>query len=270
MIQENNLLKNPYAHTSNYRCFSVSFAGRESMEQGNKSIFHSLIFSFSLILLPQSALHELASRNISWPMMFEILNPKNYKRTNGGVLEFISEEGTCNIPYWVIFYTIDLVMSNLGLNEGDIVTITNVSLPKANWVKLKPLNEDYWDISNPRAVLENALRNYATLTVGDVIPIHYIQTVYLFQIMDLKPAKACSIIETDMEVEFDMPAPEPKEEEKAMETDPEPVIGKRLDGKTPRLIKQNVDTVNKTPWKNKLPNGIRLIWLLVFHIVVEI
>ncbi|EAN32813.2 Ubiquitin recognition factor in ER-associated degradation protein 1 [Theileria parva strain Muguga] len=226
------------AHTSNYRCFSVSFAGRESMEQGNK------------ILLPQSALHELASRNISWPMMFEILNPKNYKRTNGGVLEFISEEGTCNIPYWV--------MNNLGLNEGDVVTITNVSLPKATWVKLKPLNEDYWDISNPRAVLENALRNYATLTVGDVIPIHYIQTIYLFHIMDLKPAKACSIIETDMEVEFDMPVPEPKEEENDMETDPEPIIGKRLDGKTPRLAKPTPDTTNKTPWKNKLPNGIRV------------
>lgn len=45
-------------------------------------------------------------------------------------------------------------MNNLGLNEGDVVTITNVSLPKATWVKLKPLNEDYWDISNPRAVYQ--------------------------------------------------------------------------------------------------------------------
>lgn len=61
-----------------------------------------------------------------------------------------------------------------------------------------------------------------------------------------------------MEVEFDMPVPEPKEEENDMETDPEPIIGKRLDGKTPRLAKPTPDTTNKTPWKNKLPNGIRV------------
>ncbi|UVC54674.1 ubiquitin fusion degradation protein [Theileria orientalis] len=225
------------AYTSNYRCYSVSFAGREFMEHGNK------------ILLPQSTLHELASRNISWPMMFEIRNPKNFRSTNGGVLEFISEEGTCNIPYWI--------MQNLELNEGDVVTITNVSLPKAKWVKLKPLNNDYWDISNPRAVLENALRNYATLTIGDVIPIHYLQTVYLIEIVDLKPSRACSIIETDMEVDFDVQIPEPKQSVEKMATEVEVVAGKRLDGKTPKLTKQAQDLVNKTPWENKLPNGIR-------------
>ncbi|AFZ80407.1 hypothetical protein BEWA_032600 [Theileria equi strain WA] len=32
--------------------------------------------------------------------MFEIKNPKNGKITHGGVLELISEEGCCNIPYW--------------------------------------------------------------------------------------------------------------------------------------------------------------------------
>ncbi|BAM40254.1 ubiquitin fusion degradation protein [Theileria orientalis strain Shintoku] len=192
---------------------------------------------------------KLASRNISWPMMFEIRNPKNFRSTNGGVLEFISEEGTCNIPYWI--------MQNLELNEGDVVTITNVSLPKAKWVKLKPLNDDYWDISNPRAVLENALRNYATLTTGDVIPIHYLQTVYLIEIVDLKPARACSIIETDMEVDFDVQMPEPKQSVEKTVTEAEIVAGKRLDGKTPKLTKQTEETVNKTPWENKLPNGIR-------------
>ncbi|AFZ79441.1 ubiquitin fusion degradation protein, putative [Theileria equi strain WA] len=234
----NNLSSTPLVN--NYRCFSVSFAGKESMENGNK------------ILLPQSALNELASRNISWPMMFEIKNPKNGKITHGGVLEFISEEGCCNIPYWV--------MQNLGLNEGQVVTIRNVSLPKALWVKLKPLTEDYWEISNPRAILETSLRNFATLTAGDIIPIHYINKVYNIEIVELKPGFACSIIETDMEVEFESLPVEPAKAESTQDKRPCSVqlpMGSRIDGKTPKIAKQKTQEQNVTPWNNKLPFGIR-------------
>lgn len=104
------------------------------------------------------------------------------------------------------------MMQNLMLEIGDTVLVHNVSLPKGTFVKLKPLSMDYWNISNPKAVLETSLRNYATLTVGDIIAIHYLNHVYEIKITDLKPANACSIIETDIEVEFEdiPPPPQPK------------------------------------------------------------
>lgn len=78
-------------YVARYRCYPVSFLGKDTMEQGNK------------ISMPPSALNELASRNISWPMMFELRNESKGRTTHAGVLEFVSEEGMCHIPYWVSF-----------------------------------------------------------------------------------------------------------------------------------------------------------------------
>lgn len=230
--------------TEEYACYSVSFIGKDDMENGNK------------ILLPQSALNALARRHISWPMLFEVCNPVVEKRTHSGVLEFISEEGTCHMPYWM--------MQQLLLNEGDIVRVTNVSLPKGTFVKLKPCSKDFMELSNHRAVLETALRNYATLTVGDNIVITHLGKSYEITIMDLKPAIACTIIETDVEVEFEEPDGPPDEVQYIEEPDPVDQrfkgTGYRLDGKPAksptREFKKKV-VENKEPWKDKLVGGVR-------------
>ncbi|KAK1939664.1 putative ubiquitin fusion degradation protein [Babesia divergens] len=214
-------------YVARYRCYPVSFLGKDSMEQGNK------------ISMPPSALNELASRNISWPMMFELRNESKGRTTHAGVLEFVSEEGMCHIPYWM--------MQNLLLKEGDFLTIKNVHLPKANWVKFRPQNENYWEISNPKAVLETALRNFATLSIGDRIPIHYLSNVYELDVMDLRPSDACCIIETDMEVEF-------AETKKKSETI-QPTPGKRADGKIPCSRTKEVVVIK--PWEQRLPHGVR-------------
>merc|ERR1719463_915482 len=124
-----------------YQCFPVSFIGREELEKGNK------------IILPPSALDHLARLNISYPMLFEVSNPTMNRRTHCGVLEFIAEEGTCYLPYWI--------MCNLLLQEGDIVRITNTTLPKGSFVKLQPVSKDFLEINNPKAVLETTLRHFA-------------------------------------------------------------------------------------------------------------
>jgi ubiquitin fusion degradation protein 1 len=61
------------------------------------------------------------------------------------------------------------------------------------------------NISNPRAVLENTLRNFATLTKGDTIVIKYNDLNYEIEVIDTKPAKAISIIEVDVNVDFAPP-----------------------------------------------------------------
>uniref|UniRef100_A0A0G4G750 Uncharacterized protein n=1 Tax=Chromera velia CCMP2878 TaxID=1169474 RepID=A0A0G4G750_9ALVE len=166
-------------------CYPVSFLGKDELEKGNK------------IILPNSALDQLARLNITWPMMFEIQNQQHGRTTHSGVMEFIAEEGTCNMPYWL--------MQHLLLKEGDIVRIRNTTLPKGTYVKLQPVKKEFLDISNPRAVLEQCLRNFATLQVGDEIVIQHGLKSYEIEIVEAKPARAVCIIETDVQVDFAPP-----------------------------------------------------------------
>ena len=58
------------------------------------------------IILPPSALHKLASKNTTYPMMFELThgNPEVQELTqkmHGGVLEFVAPEGIAHLPTWV-------------------------------------------------------------------------------------------------------------------------------------------------------------------------
>lgn len=185
-----------------YACYPVSFVGKDELEKGNK------------ILLPQSALHQLARMNITWPMLFEVRNPSASRMTHSGVLEFVAEEGICYMPYWI--------MQNLLLKEGEPVEVSNATLPKGQYVKLQPVTKDFLDVSNPRAVLENAFRNYATLTVGDNVVIQYCDKTYEIEVVELKPANAVSIIETDIQVDFKAPKdfvePPPKDKDPSSST----------------------------------------------------
>eukprot|EP00959_Pyramimonas_sp_CCMP1952_P416872 8733836-Pyramimonas_sp.AAC.1 len=44
------------------------------------------------------------------------------------------------------------MQQNLLLDEGDLVKLKNVALPKGTYVKLRPHTKDFLDISNPKAV----------------------------------------------------------------------------------------------------------------------
>ena len=92
------------------------------------------------------------------------------------------------------------MMRNLLLEEGALLTVESVSLPVATFSKFQPQSPDFLDITNPKAVLENALRNFACLTTGDVIAISYNAKVYEFCVQETKPGRAVSIIECDMNV----------------------------------------------------------------------
>mmetsp|Transcript_56784 Transcript_56784/g.166188 ORF Transcript_56784/g.166188 Transcript_56784/m.166188 type:complete len:319 (+) Transcript_56784:71-1027(+) len=256
-----------------YQAFPVSFIGKEELEKGNK------------IILPQSALDHLARLNISYPMLFEINNPNPHasRKTHCGVQEFIADEGTCYLPYWML--------CNLLLQEGDLVRVTNCSLPKGSFVKLQPVSSDFLDIHNPRAVLENSLRNFATLTVGDCIVIDYNQKKFEIEIVECRPANAISIIEADVNVDFappkDYKEPEipaapasgnfhAQVEESDMAPPPEdkgPKLfggsGQRVDGKaiktptaSPALgptSPPEIDEDEIMPWRKRLTKGVKWV-----------
>ncbi|XP_022752731.1 ubiquitin recognition factor in ER-associated degradation protein 1-like [Durio zibethinus] len=147
--------------------------------------------------MPPSALHRLASLHVEYPMLFELTNAPAERISHCGVLEFVADEGLIYVPYWM--------MENMLLQEGDIVQVKNASLPKGTYVKLQPHANDFLDISNPKAILETALRNYSCLTIGDTIMVPYNNKKYYINIVETKPTPAVSIIETDCEVDFAPP-----------------------------------------------------------------
>lgn len=97
------------------------------------------------------------------------------------------------------------MMQNLGIGEGDVVRVGNVSLQKGKYVKLQPQSVDFLDLTNPKAVLEVQLRNFACLTKGDVIRVMYLNKAYDISILETKPSDAICIVEADVEVDFAAP-----------------------------------------------------------------
>ncbi|KYQ92399.1 ubiquitin fusion degradation protein UFD1 family protein [Tieghemostelium lacteum] len=137
-------------------------------------------------------------------------------------------------------------MQNLLLESGDIIEVKNVSLLKGTFVKIQPHTSNFLEISNPKAVLENSLRKFATLTKGDEIMIDYNNNKYYLSVTEIKPnnsSNAISIIEADVEVDFAAPKDykeEPKKTDDSDDSDSEDETpkfkaftgsGARLDGK---------------------------------------
>lgn len=96
-------------------------------------------------------------------------------------------------------------MNTLLVTEGQLITVTSTSLPLGRFVKIQPQSTDFLDISDPKAVLEQAFRNFSTLTVGDIITIAYNDKRFEILVMEARPDSGISIIETDLEVDFAAP-----------------------------------------------------------------
>ncbi|KAH6563121.1 hypothetical protein BASA61_006836 [Batrachochytrium salamandrivorans] len=172
-----------------YRCFSIAMLpgnDKKSANYGGK------------VFMPPSALAKLSSLHIEYPMLFEIKNNVLPNMTHAGVLEFVAEEGRVYIPNWM--------MQTLFLQEGQIVEMRSTSLPLGKFVKIQPQSVAFLDITDPKAVLEQAFRSFTTLTQGDIISINYNDKLYDILVMETKPeGKGISIIETDLEVDFAAP-----------------------------------------------------------------
>ncbi|RUS35614.1 putative ubiquitin fusion degradation protein Ufd1 [Jimgerdemannia flammicorona] len=210
-----------------YRCFSVAMMQgneRENVNFGGKIILpQSALVKLGMMLLPSpharqsysspkyadpilsrfycaSMLYITASLNIEYPMLFKLENLEKDLHTHAGVLEFIAEEGRCYLPHWM--------MQTLLLEPGEIIEIRNTTLPLGTFVKIEPQSVDFLDITNPKAVLEQALRNFSTLTRGDIIQINYNSKVYEIRVLEIRPEMlhgGLSIVETDLEVDFAPP-----------------------------------------------------------------
>lgn len=168
-----------------FKAYSPAFICKPEVNKGNK------------IILPGSALQELARYKISYPMTFMVSNPQMAKKSYCGVLEFSAEEGTCHLPLWM--------MDNLFLQEGAEVILRNVTLNKGNFMKIQPHQTAFIDLPNPKAILERELTNYACVFKGDTININHGGKDYMINIVDCKPNDQICVIEADINVDFDAP-----------------------------------------------------------------
>lgn len=162
------------------------------------------------------------------------------------------------------------MMHNLLLEEGELLNIESVSIPVATFSRFQPQSEDFLDITNPKAVLENGLRSFACLTTGDIIAIKYNQRIYEMCVLETRPGPAVTIIECDMNVEFAPPVgyKEPEKEVKQDEEmmDPADLMptpmgfvpfkghGNRLDGKKRKDAAQNDTHLSKPTYVRGIPD----------------
>ncbi|ODV83017.1 hypothetical protein CANARDRAFT_178035 [[Candida] arabinofermentans NRRL YB-2248] len=175
-----------------FRCYPISMMPDTSRKEDAN--FGGKIF------LPQTALHKLTMLNIRYPMLFTIRSETSGLSTHSGVLEFTAEEGRCYLPQWML--------NTIDSEPGSLVNIQTSDLPQGSFVKLEPQSVDFLEISDPKAVLENSMRNFTTLTVDDIIEIDYNDQTYRIKILEVKPesrSHGICIIETDLETDFAPP-----------------------------------------------------------------
>lgn len=174
-----------------FRCYPIAMMpgpDRDSANHGGK------------VFLPPSALDKLTRLHITYPMLFELINGAKERQTHAGVLEFIAEEGKIYMPHWL--------METLLLESGDLVQIKSTDLPSGTFIKLQPQSPSFLEISDPKAVLENAFRNFSCLTTGDVFTFEYNDSVYSIAVLETRPdspKKAICTLETDLSVDFATP-----------------------------------------------------------------
>ncbi|OMO82536.1 Ubiquitin fusion degradation protein UFD1 [Corchorus capsularis] len=167
----------PFEHT--YRC---SFS---PYDIGNR------------IIMPQSALPSLDEKNIEKPWLFELCNPLTGKISHCGVLEFTSDEGFVLLP--------KLMMDFMEFEDGDLLTMTSANLQKGTFLKLQPHTKKFMELQNPKAVLENTLKEYCCLTIRDTIMVTHGNDAFYVDVVDANPSFGVNLLDTDCEVEFALP-----------------------------------------------------------------
>mmetsp|Transcript_42296 Transcript_42296/g.76684 ORF Transcript_42296/g.76684 Transcript_42296/m.76684 type:complete len:406 (+) Transcript_42296:137-1354(+) len=217
------------------RCYPAAFADKEEMEVSNR------------LIMPPSALAQLSKLEVPSPMVFSVSDLDGRHKTHAGVLEFNAPEDQCYMPMWML--------RQLRAEEGDILQISLVTLPKATFVRFRPASIALLRVFNPRALLENGLRNFVALTVGDSFAVSYNGQMYGIEVLETKPANAVSIFEADVKVEFAPPqgSVASRDSEAAHVQQPQQAEA------SPRqnAAKMVDDEEDPMPWKRRIPGGVK-------------
>jgi hypothetical protein len=145
------------------------------------------------IICPKHILYELSKyENICYPVTIKI------KDIYFGVLEFKEFIDEIYIP--------DNLFYSLNINENDVldITILKKELPKASYIKIKAMDEDFYSIENKKTYLETHMKNlFNVISENSSIHLIYKTKTIEFKILECKPDKHVSIDEIE-ELEIDL------------------------------------------------------------------
>jgi ubiquitin fusion degradation protein 1 len=151
----------------------------------------------NFVNLPNSILEKLSKNtNLIMPYYFEIMT--SYECSYYvGVKEFTSQDSTIEVPTWLA--------ENLGEDYINIKLIKDI--PKAKYIKIKPLSENFFDIPENDLALEKALSNYCILQSELIIKVVIFDVTYEIKILEIKNeddilVDFAQIINVDLDVEF--------------------------------------------------------------------
>jgi len=144
--------------------------------------------SSNKILLPPSVLYELNQQDLSDNIMFfKVSNKEMQFGIVCGVHEFSAPP---------------------GIREGQEVEIEKICPVQGTYIKLRPHKTEFMNLSNPKAVLERIMsRDYPVVSQGQTIELNYedLNCRYRIDIVETKPTEIISIVNTDINIDFDQP-----------------------------------------------------------------
>lgn len=145
----------------------------------------------SLLVLPPSCLVIMMQKQTSVPMTFKLTSVLGCC-THCGVGEFVAPEGTMTLPIHV--------MEKLCLSPGEMVTLRDVVLPKATAITFRPLSSGFSELPEYKELLENILSGvYTCISEHDIVNV----CGFELEVTAVTPHGAASLIDTDVEVQFD-------------------------------------------------------------------
>eukprot|EP01122_Echinamoeba_exundans_P015557 TRINITY_DN7433_c0_g1_i1.p2 TRINITY_DN7433_c0_g1~~TRINITY_DN7433_c0_g1_i1.p2 ORF type:complete len:532 (-),score=63.82 TRINITY_DN7433_c0_g1_i1:3733-5328(-) len=148
------------------------------------------------VLLPASALSQImASTDVEFPLIFEVSNATRTSATHVGVSDFTAAESSLVAPQWIV--------SNIRpMAPANLCTVRLVQLPKGTFLKIKPLQDEFFQLESQKEVLESVLRSFVAITTGDKLQISYEDKVWAFDVLETRPALAININNADVELDI--------------------------------------------------------------------
>ncbi|KAJ2570486.1 hypothetical protein GGH95_004222, partial [Coemansia sp. RSA 1836] len=137
---------------------------------------------FRLRPAPQPGLHE---------------RQRDARSVHCGVREFSCEEGQAGVPEWL--------MDEMGLTDGDSVSVELVRLQKGAHAQLQALNPMSRGVGDLRSLLEAYMRTKLTaLTIGEtlLVPVSGVAEPLSFRVAALEPTDAVDVVDTDLSVDI--------------------------------------------------------------------
>lgn len=99
------------------------------------------------------------------------------------------------------------IMDAMGIDACDNVKVVQkTDIPKGEYIKIKPFQKAFIELSNPKVILEKHISQYyPILTKGEVINILFGDVNYQIEIVETKPSNSIQTTNCDINLDFDRP-----------------------------------------------------------------